>query len=389
MNERLKKFITTSAEIKKEDYTLVEYDLSSGQNKTLLNLGTEIAIGQSVGNPYVKSSLETHALIKKYAAFIVSDLSDPLNRKSGKVTIAFPLINSNFKEDGINHFLCQIQGGNLDINSFKKCRVKSIFFSNKIKKELFLKKPGIDGIRSFLNNKKKPLAGAIIKPKIGLSPNKMLDVVKKLIDGGADTIKEDEILANPNYCSLKVRSEIITNYLNKISNKVVYLFCINSDPVQTIEKFKLLKKIGANAVHLNYWCGFGIFRNLRKLDKKMFIMYQKSGERIITNKKHNFGISFSALVDIISVLGVDIMHAGMIDGYTDDTLSELKLYSKKLQINKIFPSFSCGLRPEHISKLSKNFTNEYIANSGSYVNSHSGGPKMGIKTIVDAISEVK
>ena len=118
-------------------------------------------------------------------------------------------------------------------------------------------------------------------------------------------------------------------------------------------------------------------------------MYQKSGEKIITNKSHNFGISFSALVDIISVLGLDIMHAGMIDGYTDDTLSELKLYSKKLQTNKVFPSFSCGLRPEHIKKLSKNFTNEYIANSGSYVNSHPDGPQAGIKSIVDAISKLK
>ena len=386
MSKRLKKYVKKLSQIDEENYTFVRYFLYPNSKKSnLLNLATEIAIGQSVGNPYLKSNLESNSLIEKYGAMVISNLSDNLTKKMGYVTIAFPQINSNFEKDGLNHFMCQIQGGNLDINSFKVCQVKSIKFSNKTKKKLYLKKPGINGIRNFLKIKDNPLAGAIIKPKVGLTPNKLLDVVKNLVDGGANIIKEDEILSDPTYCSLEKRSEIITNYLQKLQHKVVYLFCINSDPLQTFKKFKHLSKIGANGVHLNFWSGLGMYRNLRQLNKKIFILYQKSGERIITNKKNNFNISFSALVDLVSFSGVDIMHAGMIKGYTDDTLKELKIYSSKLQNNNIFPSFSCGLRPEHIKFLYKNFTNNFVANSGSFVNAHPNGPKEGINEIVKSI----
>ena len=39
----------------------------------------------------------------------------------------------------------------------------------------------------------KPLFGAIVKPKTGITPEVLLEMVKELVEGGVNFIKEDEI----------------------------------------------------------------------------------------------------------------------------------------------------------------------------------------------------
>ena len=45
--------------------------------------------------------------------------------------------------------------------------------------------------------KNKPLFEAIVKPKIGIWTTNFIWMVKELVEGGVNFIKEDEIMSNP------------------------------------------------------------------------------------------------------------------------------------------------------------------------------------------------
>ena len=94
--------------------------------------------------------------------------------------------------------------------------------------------------RKYVNSYDKPLLGAIIKPKIGIKPNVLLDMVKQLVDGGVDFIKEDEIMSNPLICPLEERVELISNYLAKQTKKVVLCHTVNCDPHILSSRKKIL-----------------------------------------------------------------------------------------------------------------------------------------------------
>jgi ribulose 1,5-bisphosphate carboxylase large subunit-like protein len=118
---------------------------------TLEKAAWELAIGQSVGNPNVRNEWETDDLFIKYSCKVMHDKTD-LQKKTGIVKIAFPIINTDWEEDGISHLLCQLMGGQMDIDNILKCHLLKLDFPQQIV-ETYFKKPkqGIDGIRKYTN----------------------------------------------------------------------------------------------------------------------------------------------------------------------------------------------------------------------------------------------
>ena len=91
----------------------------------------------------------------------------------------------------------------MDIDIFHKCRLVDIDFPEEVLKYYLKPKYGISGLRKVSGQANKPFSGAIIKPKTGMSPKVLLEMIKELIDGGVDFIKEDEILSNPSFCKIE------------------------------------------------------------------------------------------------------------------------------------------------------------------------------------------
>jgi ribulose-bisphosphate carboxylase large chain len=136
---------------------------------TLAQAAWELAIGQSVGNPNVRNRWETDELFENHSCKILHD-KDDLQSKTGNVKIAFPIINTNWEEDGISHLLCQLMGGQMDIDNVVKCHLLKLDFPDSIVSKYF-KKPrhGMSGAREYTQTVGKPLLGGIVKPKTGIS----------------------------------------------------------------------------------------------------------------------------------------------------------------------------------------------------------------------------
>lgn len=370
--------------IKKEKYVVATYWIRS-KNADLAKAAWDLAIGQSVGNPNVRNQWENEELFEMSSCVIVHNKEDLTDLTEGEVKIAFPIINTDWEGDGVSHLLCQLMGGQVDINIFDACRLRGLEFPEQVKKYFLGPKFGITGMRSYTGQHNKPFSGAIVKPKTGMSPETLLEMVKELVDGGCDFIKEDEILSNPTFCRIEDRVPLISDWLAKQSKKVVYSVCINGDHDHILKRAKRVADMGGNSIHINFWSGFGVYNAVRKLDLPLFIHFQKSGDKVITDSRHQFGIDWKVICQLAGVMGVDTIHAGMWGGYLSDDENDLRETISVLHQHNVVPALSCGMHPGLVQANIKQFGNDFIANVGGAIHGHPGGTLAGARAMRQAI----
>lgn len=367
------------------DYVIATYDL--GSVPSLADGAWDLAIGQSVGNPNVRNKWETDELFEKYSVKILDTKENLQTKTRGIVKFGFPIVNTNWEEDGISHLLCQLMGGQLDIDKIKYCRLLNLEFPEKVKKYFWGPQFGLSGFRKYVNVNDRPLLGAIIKPKTGITPEVLLEMVKELVDGGVNFIKEDEILSNPDFCPIEVRVPMIMKYIREQKKNVVYAVCINSDYPYVIDRVKKVYELGGNGVHINFWNGLGVYNTIRKLNLPIFIHFQKSGDKILTDKTHRFSIDFSVICQLAGMMGVDFMHAGMWGGYSSDDETELQHVLDVLHTHNVTPALSCGMHPGIVNAIVKKFGCDFMANVGGAIHGHPNGTYHGVVAMKSAIDK--
>lgn len=381
------KLFKRADEIDKEKYVIATYFLGSATN--LWDAAWNLIVGQSVGNPSIRNQWETDELFENHSCIVIlQEYSDEIILKkinSGHVKVGFPVANSDWDDDGISHLICQLMGGQMDIDIINQCRLVDIEIPLSVSKHFLKPKYGLTGFRDFTKQYDKPLFGAIIKPKTGISPKVLLEMVKELVDGGVDFIKEDEILSNPAVCPLKERVPLIANYLNSQPQKVVYCTCINSDPHSLLNRAKFVADSGGNGVHLNVWCGMGAYNSVRRLDLPLYIHFQKSGDKTFTDSSHRFGISWNVICKLAILMGVDTIHSGMWGGYMSDNEDDLKKTLKILSDGNVVPALSCGMHAGLIEAINKRFGVDYMANVGGSIHGHPLGTIAGVKAMRQSI----
>jgi ribulose-bisphosphate carboxylase large chain len=244
---------------------------------------------------------------------------------------------------------------------------------------------GIEGIREYTGVHNKPLLGGIIKPKTGMKPSQLLDMVKIMVENGVDFIKEDEILSNPHFCPLPKRIELVMDYLQGSSSKVIYTFCMNSDWVLLNEYFNSFEYQVTPGIHVNFWNGLGTYEVIAQTMIPLFLFFQKSGITILTNPNHDYHISWKVICKMAGLMGIDFIHAGMWGGYSHDDEDDLREVMAILYQSRIMPSLSCGMHPGLVEKVTEKFGVDYMANVGGAIHGHPGGTGAGVRAMRQAI----
>jgi len=377
-------------QLKKEEadkYFIVTYFL---RGKTSLREASwNLAIGQSIGNPNNRSVWETEEMFQNHSCVILAQESELNVVKEGNVKIAFPLSNINLEEDGVSQILCHIAGGQVDILEIEQCHVLDIDLPKIVEKSFSLKPAyGIDGFRKFNKVYDKPFFGGIIKPKVGMSPQVLLEAVKEMVYGGVNFIKEDELLANPSHCPLSERVPLITGWLKENAPDVIYCFCINGDSPYALERAKFVSDNGGNGIHINVWSGLGVYRAIRKTHPDLWIHFQKSGDKFFTDRRAPFHIYWPVICKIAGWSGSDSIHAGMIGGYMNQDEGELRDALQVLWDYNIVPALSCGMHPGLVDFINKSIGSvDWMANVGGAMHGHPQGTKAGGLAMKQAIDK--
>ena len=369
-----------------EKYYLALYYLESKTN--LKDAAWALAIGQSVGNPKERSEFETDQLFADHSCLILEDPSELAKKSSGYVTIAFPQKNINFEVDGIASLLVQVMGGQCDIDIISTCVLKELTLTRSMEKVLKGPKFGLSGMKQFCgvpNNE--VLLGGIVKPKVGLSPEKNLDLVKQFIDNGCNFIKEDEILSNQEFCPIEKRVPLVANYLRDTNSKVFYCVSVQTDPHNLRPYAQKIQELGGNGLHMNFHCGLGAYKTGRELDLPLLMHFQKSGDKILNCSDHNYSIDQKVLFELAAKCGCDTLHAGMIGGYMDNDFEEMNDVINRLNLLNAVPALSCGMNAGLVDYIKDLLGHaNWMANVGGAITSHPMGTAAGVKAMKQAIA---
>ena len=379
------KFFRDRVDINEEDYVVATYMVSSSAN--LREAAWNIAIGQSVGNPSIRNEWETDELFENHSCLILGRENVLRDQHDGLVVIAYPVVNTDWESDGVSHLLCQLMGGHVDIDIINRCRLVKLELPNSVRRHFLGPKYGLSGMRTFTGQYGKPLFGSIVKPKIGISPEVLLEMVKQMVDGGTDFIKEDEIMSNPVCCPLDRRVDIIANYLAKQSRKVVFCHTINCDPHILVDRVRRVHELGGNGVHINVFSGLGSYNSIRKLDLPVYLHFQSSGDKVFTDHSHRFSMSWVVVCQLATLMGVDTIQTGMIGGYSNDDPAEIKECIRVLREGNTVPALSCGFHPGLVEAVTAEVGIDYLANVGGAVHGHPRGTRAGALAMRQSIDK--
>ena len=369
-------------DFKSSEYFIATYFLASSKN--LREAAWDLAIGQSVGNPSMRSIWETEQLFQDHSIIILADEQELKGKLAGTVSFAFPLRNIDLQHDGVSQLLCQLMGGQMDIGHIGRCHLNDIEFPPHIIEKHFPgPRFGLSGTRAITNTWDKPLLGGIVKPKVANDVEVLKKIVTEMVEGGVNFIKEDEIMANPASCPLDVRVREISKIIDQTN--VVYCYCINGDSIA--DRAKQVYELGGRGVHVNFWSGLGSYRNIRQLPYPLFIHFQKSGDRILTNPNHNYHIKWDVICKLAGLMGVDSIHAGMIGGYMSSDTEDTKETLKVLHKHNVIPALSCGMHPGLIENINSLIGVDYMANVGGALHGHPMGTKAGAMAMRQSIDK--
>lgn len=368
------------------DYYVVDYDIISSTN--LADAAWNLAIGQSVGNPSSRSEFETSALFDKHSCIVLHDENSLKTKSSGRVKIAFPQNNINFEGDGITHLLVQIMGGQCDIDIIKTCRIVNLTLTPSMLKMLKGPLIGLKEMKEYCEiPSNQILLGGIVKPKTGLTPENHLEVVKRLVDGGCNFIKEDEILCNPSFCSIEDRVPLVMNYIKSSGKKVFYCVSLHADHDKILDYVKLVYELGGNGIHINFHAGLGFYKAVRKLNLPLLVHYQKSGDKILNCDDHRYSIHEDVIFKLAGLSGCGTLHAGMIGGYMDNNTDNVKNTIDMLNKINCVPALSCGMHPGLVDYIIQEVGHyDWMANVGGALGSHPMGTLAGVKAMKQAIT---
>lgn len=377
--------------VDKSKYFIAKYFLKSND---MLKAAKGIAIGQSIGNPNVRLDGETSELLDNHLSIILDHPENLKNKKEATVKIAFPVKNFDLEQDGVTQLICAVMGGQMDIEEILSCRLLDLEMPDLFVKNFKGPKIGMNEIKKRTNCVNRPLLGGIVKPKTGLDVETLKEVCKNMVKGGVDFIKEDEILGNPSCCPfeerVKIVNDVVQNEAIKLNKEVFYAPCVNSDLPYLLNRIEFLVEQKIKAYHLNIWSGVNMYKYIRSFDFNIAMFYQKSGDRVLTDKNNAYSIAWGVLLKLARISGADFIHAGMWGGYLSDTKQDLSEWmsiltsTNKLGFNKTVPSLSCGSHPGLVDTTIKNFGNDVMMSLGGSLHGHPDGTISGAKAMRQA-----
>ena len=199
-----------------------------------------------------------------------------------------------------------IAGEWVDSSAFARCRLVGVEWPDG-----FLPGPAFDA-------PDRVLVGAIVKPSLGLSPAEVADTAAKLARAGADLVKDDELLGDPEWCPLEERVRAAA------AAGVTYAANVTG-PVETLlERARRMVELGAGAVMINAFAqGVDSLRALRAADLGVPLFAHRVGAALWA-RQPSFGVAPAVVAELTRLCGADYVQVGSFSGTVYDPAEDVR-----------------------------------------------------------------
>ncbi|MDO8647192.1 MAG: RuBisCO large subunit C-terminal-like domain-containing protein, partial [Candidatus Diapherotrites archaeon] len=206
-----------------------------------------ITVKEAVGRIASESSTGTWTTLFKMPARMKKLEATAFEIHGNFVKIAYPL--ELWEMGNAPQLLSGIAGNIFGMKALENLRLLDASLPAKYMKDFKGPNQGIKGLRKYFKQKKRPLTGAVPKPKIGFSAKEHAEIAFETWMGGFDLCKDDENLTSTKFNNFDERVKLMTKLRDKAEKETgeVKDALLNiTGPVKLMEK-------RAKLLHQNNW----------------------------------------------------------------------------------------------------------------------------------------
>jgi ribulose-bisphosphate carboxylase large chain len=253
---------------------------------------------------------------------------------------------------------------------------------------------GLDGVRAWLEAPPgRPLLGGIVKPSLGLSPAEVAATAAALARGGCDFVKDDELLADPDWCPLLERVRRVAGALAALGRPVMYAANV-SGPIETLlDRAAAAVAAGAGAIMVNAFAtGIDAVRAVAAAGLGVPVLAHRVGAGPIA-RNPEVGVDGSVLCELTRIAGADLVQIGGFGGKLFDTPEEVArnlaacrrpLGGARVPVPVNGGGVWAGSTPTVLAAAGCDVM--LLLGMGAY--EHPGGPEAGARSVAEAIAAV-
>lgn len=356
------------------------------------------AIEQSTGT-WTMVPGETAEVRKRHVAKVVGvyevpqyEYSTPrdIERRQYVIQVAFPWENFGPQIP----MLMSTVIGNISLGGRIKCL--DMRFPKSWLKDFKGPKFGIKGLRRLLGVKKRPLLNNMIKPCVYTSAKMGAELAYEAAAGGADIIKDDELLANPDFNTIDERIPLFMDAIDRAdsekSEKTLFTVNITDRVPKLFENAERAIELGANALMINFLAvGYSAFRAVCE-DPSINVP-------VLAHMDVTGALSYSPITGIATnlvigklprICGSDITVFPAPYGKAPILKERFLLMAHDMvmplhNIDQTMPMPSGGISPGHVEEVIDDLGFDIVIGSGAGIHAHPDGPRAGAIAFRQAI----
>ena len=225
-----------------------------------------------------------------------------------------------FEEGSIANLTSSIIGNVFGFKPLKALRLEDMRIPTHYVKTFHGPPHGIVTEREYLNKYGRPLLGATVKPKLGLSARNYGRVVYEALRGGLDFTKDDENINSQPFMRWRDRFLYSMEGVNKAMAatgeiKGHYLNVTAASMEEMYERAEFAKELGSVIVMQDLTVGYTAMQSMSNWARKngVLLHLHRAGHGTYTRQKTH-GVSFRVISKWVRLIGVDHVHAGTVVG---------------------------------------------------------------------------
>ena len=310
------------------------------------------------------------------------------------ITCEFPAEDFSIETGAVPQILSVIAGNLFGLGALKAVRLEDVTFPKSILEQFKGPKFGAEGIRKALKRPEEPLVGTIVKPKIGLSPEKTAEYVYEAGSGGLTNSKDDETLVDQSFCPIEDRTVRVAEALDRLEEEgrmMMHAVNVSTRSDRIVELAEKVQGGGAREIMIDViTCGYGCLQALAEDPSiKVPIHVHRTMHGAFT-KDPRHGINLLVLSKLVRMVGGDALHIGtlgvgkMAAGAHDD--SNLKAcLGDDVPYKTVMPVCSGGVHPSLVADIIARSGMDVQIQAGGGVAGHPGGVRAGAMAMSQAV----
>jgi len=254
-----------------------------------------------------------------------------------------------FEEASIANLTASIIGNVFGFKAVKALRLEDMRLPFAYLKGFLGPAAGVIVERERLDVFGRPLMGATVKPKLGLSGRNYGRVVYEGLKGGLDFLKDDENINSQPFMRWRERFLYVIEGINKASAKTgavkgSYMNVTAATMEDMYERAAFAKEIGSIIIMIDLVIGYTAIQSMAYWSRKndMVLHLHRAGHSTYTRQKSH-GINFRVICKWMRMAGVDHIHAGTVVGKLEGDPNTVKGFYDTLLLPYLKENRTIGL----------------------------------------------